>query len=287
MNENVKMSFLREADELLNAIGDHVLALERRPDDAENVDHVFRAAHTLKGSANLYDYGGIAILTHLLESVLDDLRNGSRVADAALIDILLESFDQVRSLAGRIRDGEEDPQSEPELLHRLGRFLSSREREEPRLALFSQRAVDWADAARGFMEGKRDGDAFVHFVPTLTSADVAAAQLNRYQARQAKAAAAVLAEASARRFDDAELPGLLQGAAAKFERMSEKAQERPAFLLYMQFVIVCTLLECHARKNGASAPRPHWWSDVCGAVRDGAESWANGAAPARFSDVVL
>ncbi len=287
MSGNVKASFLREVDELLNAIGDHVLALERRPDDAENVDHVFRAAHTLKGSANLYDYGGIAILTHLLESVLDDLRGGARVADAALIDILLESFDQVRSLAERIGDGEEDPQSEPELLHRLGRFLSSREREESRPALFSQRAGDWADAARGFMDGGKDGDAFVHFVPTLTSADADAAQLNRYQARQLKAAAGGIGEASARRFDDAGLPELLREAAAKLGRMSEKAPNRPAFLLFMQFVIVCTLLESYARRHGASSPRPHWWSDVCDAVKGEAESWASGAAPARFSDVVL
>ncbi|TLS49487.1 chemotaxis protein CheA [Paenibacillus antri] len=287
MSGNGKASFLREADELLNAIGDHILALERRPDDKENVDHVFRAAHTLKGSANLYDYSGIAILTHLLESVLDDLRNGTRVADAALIDILLESFDQVRSLAERIRDGEDDPQSEPELLHRLGRFLSIRDREEPRAALFSQRATDWAAAARDFMEGTKDADAFAHFLPTLSAADAAAAQLTRYQVRQAKAAAAELAEASALRFDDTELPALLESAAAKFGRMSEKAQGRPALLLFMQFVVVCTLLEAYARKADATSPHPHWWSDVCDAVRDGAESWANGTAPERFSDVVL
>ncbi|WP_309118963.1 chemotaxis protein CheA [Paenibacillus sp.] len=287
MRGNVKASFSREADELLNAIGDHILALERRPDDKENVDHVFRAAHTLKGSANLYDYSGIAILTHLLESVLDDLRNGTRVADAALIDILLESFDQVRSLAERIRDGEDDPQSEPELLHRLGQFLSTREREEPRAALFSQRATDWAAAARDFMEGTKDADAFAHFLPTLSAADAAAAQLNRYQVRQAKAAAAELAEAAGLRFDDAKLTALLESVGAKFGRMSEKAQGRPALLLFMQFVVVCTLLEAYARKADAASPRPHWWSDVCDAVRGGAESWANGTAPERFSDVVL
>jgi len=284
---NVKASFLRETEELLNAIGDHILALERRPDDKENVDHVFRAAHTLKGSANLYDYSGIAILTHLLESVLDDLRNGTRTADAPLIDILLESFDQVRALAERIRDGEDDPQSEPELLHRLGRFLSSREREESRSALFSQRADGWADAARDFMDGKKRADAFVHFVPMLTSADEAAAPLNRYQVRQVKAAGAAIAEASALRFDDAALPAALRDAAAKFGRMSEKAQGRPSFLLLMQFVIVCTLLESYARRHGPNGQRPHWWSDVFAAVRDGAETWAAGTVPSRFSDVVL
>lgn len=112
-------SFLSEADELLTRINEEVLALEGDPQDQERLNTVYRTAHTLKGSANLYGYSGIALLTHFLESLLDELRDGLQRMDAAFTDLLLESFDQVRFLVRGIESGQDDPQPESDLLHRL------------------------------------------------------------------------------------------------------------------------------------------------------------------------
>lgn len=283
-------SFLREADELLNAINDHILSLEKHPDDKENVDHVFRAAHTLKGSANLYDYSGISILTHLLESILDDIRSGTRKADAPLVDVLLESFDQVRLLTERIRDGEDDPQSEPELLHRLGRFQAVVREEAGRLAFVAEAAspTEQIETARKFAEGKKDPETFVHLLPKLAATEPETKKaLNRPQAKQVKAAAVMLEQAVEGEYGDEQTAGQLGGAAEKLVRLAEKEPDTSCSVLLLQFAIACTLIETYARCEGSDKLRPYWWDDVCAAIRDGLESWLSGTAPVRFYDTVL
>jgi chemotaxis protein histidine kinase CheA len=116
-------SFLAEADELLSAINEQILELESDPSRVERVNEIYRAAHTLKGSANLYGFSGIAVVTHLLESLLGEIREGLLTPGASLTDLLLEGFDQVRTQVKRIASGAEDPQADPDLLYRLNQHV--------------------------------------------------------------------------------------------------------------------------------------------------------------------
>ena len=74
-----QQTFLAESRDLLRDMESAVLHLEGAPEDEDAVNAVFRAVHTIKGSAGVFEYTDIVEFTHALESVLVEVRAG-RVA---------------------------------------------------------------------------------------------------------------------------------------------------------------------------------------------------------------
>ena len=97
--------FILEADEILNQMQNECVLMERSP-TRDVVDRVFRLAHTLKGSSGMIGLGAMYELTHLLESVLDSVRRGKRTIDRDIIDLLLGSLDEIRSILDKLKTGE-------------------------------------------------------------------------------------------------------------------------------------------------------------------------------------
>ncbi|ACL55798.1 chemotaxis protein CheA [Methylobacterium nodulans] len=85
--------FLIEARELIQSATEDLLALEAAPGDAEALNRVFRAFHTLKGSVGLFDFPPLLALLHAAEDGLAASRAGTRAVDSALIDLSLETLD--------------------------------------------------------------------------------------------------------------------------------------------------------------------------------------------------
>jgi two-component system chemotaxis sensor kinase CheA len=81
-------TFAQESEELLLDMEEGLLALEVAPDDAETINRVFRAMHTIKGSSGLFGFNDIVSFTHEAESVLDRVRQGERDIDVELISIV-------------------------------------------------------------------------------------------------------------------------------------------------------------------------------------------------------
>lgn len=96
--DQAQQTFIIEARELLLAMEASLLQLESVPNDDEAIGAVFRAAHTIKGSAGLFGLDAIVSFTHVVEDVLDRLREGSVSVDAALIAVLLKSGDHMLEL---------------------------------------------------------------------------------------------------------------------------------------------------------------------------------------------
>ncbi|WP_426114582.1 chemotaxis protein CheA [Pseudomonas sp. DSP3-2-2] len=96
--DQAQQTFILEARELLQAMEESLLQLENEPDDDDAIGAVFRAAHTIKGSAGLFGLDAIVSFTHIVEDVLDRLREGSVSVDAALIAVLLKSGDHMLEL---------------------------------------------------------------------------------------------------------------------------------------------------------------------------------------------
>jgi two-component system chemotaxis sensor kinase CheA len=90
------VTFQREAEELLLAIEEGLLELESAPDNADTIDVLFRAAHTLKGNAGMVGLTEIVRLTHVLENVLDRLRARKLAASEAVIEALLSGLDALK-----------------------------------------------------------------------------------------------------------------------------------------------------------------------------------------------
>ncbi|MER7281192.1 chemotaxis protein CheA [Dactylosporangium sp. NPDC000244] len=101
--------FLAEADDLLNQVGEGLLQLELDPGDAQRINEVFRAAHTLKGSSGLFEFPELTALTHAAEDLLDAVRAGRVALDSALTDDLLAAFDLIRGWLTHVTVAEQLP----------------------------------------------------------------------------------------------------------------------------------------------------------------------------------
>ena len=87
--------FVEESRDLLRQMEDALLLLEGNPDDEQAINGLFRAAHTIKGSAGLFDYHAIVSFTHVVESVLDRVRSKDMALSPELMSILLPACDHI------------------------------------------------------------------------------------------------------------------------------------------------------------------------------------------------
>jgi len=99
-------TFMLEAVELLSEMETGLLALEQDSSDLESINSVFRAAHTVKGSAGLFGLDPVVRFTHVVESVLDRMRDLEISATAALIGVLLPCADHIGDLIESIAAGQ-------------------------------------------------------------------------------------------------------------------------------------------------------------------------------------
>ncbi|MGO9958769.1 MAG: chemotaxis protein CheA [Solirubrobacteraceae bacterium] len=98
--------FLEEGGELLDDAVNGLLEVERRPDDPELLNAVFRAAHTFKGASGLFDFAPLTHVVHAAEDVLDAVRHGQLSPDGAVVDAAMGAFDLARVwLEAIARDG--------------------------------------------------------------------------------------------------------------------------------------------------------------------------------------
>jgi two-component system chemotaxis sensor kinase CheA len=96
--------FIEEAFEHLESIEVNVLELEQSPDDMEIINNIFRPFHTIKGVSGFLNLKTINRLAHATENLLDDVRNGKRPMDSAVIDIVLTVGDALKSMVEDIKN---------------------------------------------------------------------------------------------------------------------------------------------------------------------------------------
>jgi len=100
-------TFVIESRELLQAMEDALLQVEQSPDDADLINAIFRAAHTIKGSAGLFGLDHVVTFTHNAENVLDMVRAGELSITADLVALFLEVCDHMNLLIDHIAEGGE------------------------------------------------------------------------------------------------------------------------------------------------------------------------------------
>ena len=99
--------FFEEAGENLDLMEQMLLNLNLETADDEELNGIFRCAHSVKGGAATFGFSDVAELTHQMESLLDRLRRHELQPNAAMVDVLLESADASRSLLARHQSGDE------------------------------------------------------------------------------------------------------------------------------------------------------------------------------------
>ena len=104
--------FIDETKEHLQTLNDQVLVLETEPDNIDTINEIFRAAHSLKGMAGTMGFKRMQRLTHDLENVFSEIRNGKMNVTPDLVDVVFKCLDAIEEYLGCItetsNEGEND-----------------------------------------------------------------------------------------------------------------------------------------------------------------------------------
>jgi len=95
--------YIEEAKQVLKSLEGSLLQFENRTADAEEINTVYRYLHTLKGSAGMFGFQDVERLSHELESVYSDIRDGLRQQDEFILDLALHAVD----VLGDLLDGKD------------------------------------------------------------------------------------------------------------------------------------------------------------------------------------
>lgn len=102
-NDQYLELFLSEAEEILTALNQHLLELEKKPTDSTLLEMVFRSCHTLKGNAAAMGYDQIMKTAHTMENTLSQLKKGEINLNKAVMDSLLEGLDLLDDFVSRLK----------------------------------------------------------------------------------------------------------------------------------------------------------------------------------------
>ncbi|HSI57272.1 MAG TPA: chemotaxis protein CheA, partial [Ideonella sp.] len=105
-------TFIVEARELLDDMEDALLKVASEEDPSESINAIFRAAHTIKGSAGLFGLDTVVAFTHVAESLLDEVRAGQVALGETLIEVLLASRDHIAGLIDAVDAGRDTANDE-------------------------------------------------------------------------------------------------------------------------------------------------------------------------------
>lgn len=94
--------FLEESKEHIESLNQKLLDLEKNPHDIPALNEIFRAAHTLKGMSSTMGFDDLADLTHHMENVLSDLKEGLLPVNSVVIDVIFKCFDRIQMMVDKI-----------------------------------------------------------------------------------------------------------------------------------------------------------------------------------------
>ena len=137
--------FFEESVEGVAAIEDGLLSCQDENVDSETINTIFRAAHSIKGGSATFGFDQVASYTHVMENLLDEVRDGKRAMSSDIVDVLLQSVDILRELLAHAQQGtrmDEGPFNEGKAV--LDRLLAG----EPVAARQSAGAAASAAASR-------------------------------------------------------------------------------------------------------------------------------------------
>ncbi|MBD9437521.1 chemotaxis protein CheA [Pseudoxanthomonas sp. PXM03] len=121
-------TFFEESREGLEAMEAGLLSLEQGSRDGDLINSIFRAAHSIKGGSATFGFDAIAGMTHVLETLLDELRAGQRAVSPPAVDAMLASVDVLRALLAEAEHGTPaDPAAVQAMKDRLNAVLSGQD----------------------------------------------------------------------------------------------------------------------------------------------------------------
>lgn len=123
--------FIDETKEHLQDLSENLMILEEDPENADTINEIFRAAHSLKGMAGTMGFKRMQNLTHIMENALSEIRTGKMSVTGELVDILFKCLDALEEYLENITQSTEEGSNENEhLINLLNKFLEEGNAEE-------------------------------------------------------------------------------------------------------------------------------------------------------------
>lgn len=152
--------FFEESYEGLDAMEQGLLDMDMVDPDAEVINTIFRAAHSMKGGAGTFGFTQVAEFTHVLETLLDQIRSGQRAMSQDIQNLLLKSVDCIRQLLQDLQAGSDpDLDESTQLKAQFEEILSG---ESPASSATEETPPPSDDSNGG------QGGWLVRFIPELT-----------------------------------------------------------------------------------------------------------------------
>ena len=109
--------FFDESDEHLDDMEQLLMSLDVESPDPEELNSIFRAAHSIKGGSGIFGFDALMNLTHVMENLLDKARNNELSVTADIVNVLLETLDVLKDTLNAYRD--ETPVPEDSIAERI------------------------------------------------------------------------------------------------------------------------------------------------------------------------
>ena len=154
--------FIDESKEHLQNLNTQILDLEQEPGNMDTINEIFRAAHTLKGMAGTMGYKRMQNLTHNMENVFSEVRNGAAKVNANVVDVLFQCLDALDEYVTNIQTtGDEGDNDNENLIKAFNDFLAGNEpdanKEAPKAEATSK--DETADKQEAADKAEKDDDA--------------------------------------------------------------------------------------------------------------------------------
>ncbi len=106
--QEILNDFLTETTEMIDGLDQKFVELETQPDNKDLLNEIFRAMHSMKGSAGFLGFNHLVDVTHRAESILNKLRQGEMAVVPQIITVILETVDTVKLIMTEIRSSGTD-----------------------------------------------------------------------------------------------------------------------------------------------------------------------------------
>lgn len=119
--------FLEESMDNLQTLNDSLLQLEQEPNDIDKLNEIFRVAHTIKGMAATMGFNQMAELTHKMEDVLSEFRDGQLKVTQKVVTVLFKCLDTLEQMVNNISDGVEGEVTIEDIIKELESITEGKE----------------------------------------------------------------------------------------------------------------------------------------------------------------
>lgn len=124
--EELLSDFLLEAGEMLSDVDSKLMELEKRPNDSNLLNEVFRGFHTIKGGAGFLNATELVTLCHLTENLFDKLRNRELILSAELMDVIFAATAEVKQMFGALQQNQQPAAAPAQMLENLKAALEGK-----------------------------------------------------------------------------------------------------------------------------------------------------------------